>query len=348
MKDEDLGTQLLDALEKALCDVPFLEIVRTQEPNSTLRNRILAVRVAKNREMTLIVETRQIGQPRVIREAINQLFRYTLGKSKIYGIVAAPYISPAAAKICRQEGVGYLDLAGNCCLVFDTVYIVREGAKNPFARKRDLRSLFSARGARVLRVMLSNPKVAWKTHPLASKASVSTGQVANIKNLLKNREWIIEGNKGFQLKEPAQLLSEWSEQYSFRKSEVREFYSLLDIPTIEAKLADVCAGRGVKFAFTGLGGAARMLPGIRYQRTMAFIAELPTNLPEQAGLKEVNSGANVTLLIPYDEGVFNDVRSIDGLPVVCPIQLYLDLKSYKGRGSEAAQTIYDNLLSTSW
>jgi hypothetical protein len=66
----------------------------------------------------------------------------------------APYISPVSAEICRKEGVGYLDLAGNCRLSFENVFIRREGIHNPFAVKRDLRSLYAAKSARVLRVLL--------------------------------------------------------------------------------------------------------------------------------------------------------------------------------------------------
>jgi len=342
----------MKSLIDTLGDVSFLNMEGTIDQSSVpvgaRLNQCLVVCPTKKNRITLIIEAAKNGQPSPVRNAINQLYRYTSGRSDVYGIVAAPYIAPATVRICQEEGVGYLDLAGNCRLIFDTVYLVRDGVRNPFVQKRDLRSLYSPRGTKVLRIMLSSPKVSWRMQRLAERASVSLGQVANIKKLLKDREWIIEGDEGFRLREPAQLLAEWSEKYSFRKSEVREFYGMSDMPAIESALADQCARRGIAFALTGLGGAARVQPGTRYQRIMAYASELPIALVEETGLKEVTSGANVTLLIPYDNGVFDGSQSYDGMPVVSPVQLYLDLKSYKGRGEEAAQTIYDNLLSSSW
>lgn len=250
----------------------------------------------------------------------------------------------AVTKICEEEGVGYLDLAGNCRLVFESVYIVREGASNPFTKKRDLRSLYSPRASRVLRTLLNQPQDYWKMKQLAETAEVSIGQVANIKKLLKDREWISESKKGFKMKNPADLLAEWINNYSFRDNKVREFYTMASMAEIEENFVKVCNEKKVTCALTGLSGAARVQPGIRYQRTIAFVSVISNDLISAIGLKAVTSGANVTLLLPYDEGVFNGSKKYDGIPVASPIQLYLDLKNFKGRGEEAAQTIYDKVL----
>jgi len=122
----------------------------------------------------------------------------------------APYISPQAAEICAKEGIGYLDLAGNCRLSFGQVFIRREGIRNPFARKRDLRSLYAPKSTRILRVLLMR-KSAWKTQALADEAGVSLGQVANVKKLLRDREWVADGEEGFKLTNPRSLLADWAE-----------------------------------------------------------------------------------------------------------------------------------------
>ena len=63
----------------------------------------------------------------------------------------APYISPKAAEICIASDIGYIDLAGNCHLSFDNIYIERQGTPNPFRTKRKLRSIYSKKTTRVLR-----------------------------------------------------------------------------------------------------------------------------------------------------------------------------------------------------
>jgi hypothetical protein len=69
---------------------------------------------------------------------------------------------------------------------------------------------------------------------------------------------------------------------------------------------------------------------------------------KRVGLKEVSSGANVSLLVPYDEGVYYMAGEVDSMRTVCSVQLYLDLKGYKGRGDEAAEAVWRQEISKLW
>jgi hypothetical protein len=66
---------------------------------------------------------------------------------------AHEYLSTVADEM-QQAGVGFIDLVGNCRLVFDKVYIERRGFPKPKAERRPLRSLFSPKASRVLRVVV--------------------------------------------------------------------------------------------------------------------------------------------------------------------------------------------------
>ena len=154
----------------------------------------------------LLVEARQIGQPRVIREAADHLMRAKSELAGAYGVIIAPYISPQSAAICLKEGLGFADLAGNCILNFDQVFISQEGKENPFSRKRDLRSLYSPKAERVLRPLFAAPRRWWKVQSLAKEAGVSLGQSFNVKKLLLDREWMEIGDEGFRLTAPADSL----------------------------------------------------------------------------------------------------------------------------------------------
>jgi len=214
---------LMSVLEK----IPFLKITSVErEANGA---DILVNLAIDDKKQVLVVEVKSNGQPRLAREAVNQLMRYRNAFPNAYLIFMAPYISPQAAEICMKDGVGYLDFAGNCYLSFGQVYIEQTGKPNPFRTRRDLVSLFSPKSSRVLRVLLNNPGRAWKTQELADEARVSLGQVSNVKKLLLDREWITKQD-GFLLSEPWLLLVEWADAYSYRKNEVRNFYSLKSIP----------------------------------------------------------------------------------------------------------------------
>jgi hypothetical protein len=351
MKETDIEKRAAAAIESCLDGVPFVRVqqIRRQKRLGNLKADLLIdFQVADGPLRSIAVETRVNGQPRLAREAVNHLVRMKNESPGVYGVLMAPYISPRSAEICRKEGIGYLDLAGNCLLSFETVFIRREGIQNPFSEKRYLRSLYTAKSTRVLRVLLMRNLEWWKTQPLANEAAVSLGQVANIKKLLRDREWIVEDSRGFKLSNPRDLLKEWSEIYSFGKNTVRNYYSLKSPEEIEEAVTRACVELDIAYALTGFSAARRIAPAVRGQRAMSYVSAIPKALLERSGLKEVTSGANASLILPYDEGVYYMTREVDSLRAVCPVQLYLDLKAYKGRGEEAAEAIWKKELSTLW
>ena len=296
---------------------------------------------------TLVVQVKGNGQPRFAREVVNRLVRLIPALPGSAGVFMAPYVSPRSAQICRADGVGFIDFAGNCLLAFDSIYIERKGTPNPYVRKSDLGSLYKPRAARILRVLLDQPKRSWRLKDLGAEAQVSLGQTANVKKLLLDREWIVANQNGLFLCDPEALLSEWSGQYSFRKNAVRSYYSMRSIPEIEVSLAGVNVP-GPRCLLTGFSAAARYAASVRYQRVMAYIEGPAEEVVNRMGLKEAASGANVLLLEPYDDGLLYGARETDGTWVVSPQQAYLDLVGYKGRGEEAAETLLEKVLRPAW
>ena len=231
---------------------------------------------------------------------------------------------------------------------FDGIFIEREGKPNKFAEKRDLGTLYSPKATRVLRMLLCEPGRSWKVTELAEAADVSLGLVSNVKKLIADREWLDAGRRGLVLSRPLELLKEWSESYSFQQNEARDYYSMKTPAKIEAALATLCAERNVQYALTSFSAAVRMAPAVRYQRAFAYVACPAEDIAPALGLKEVSSGANVTLLSPYDAGVFAAGKEYDGVRTVCPIQAYLDLVTCKGRGEEAAAAILEEVIKPQW
>ena len=60
------------------------------------------------------------------------------------------------------------------------------------------------------------------------------------------------------------------------------------------------------------------------------------------------SGSNLMLLQPYDAGIFQGSRSVGSETIVSDLQLYLDLKSFKGRGNEAADFLRRSRITPTW
>jgi hypothetical protein len=56
-------------------------------------------------------------------------------------------------------------------------------------------------------------------------------------------------------------------------------------------------------------------------------------------LKRVDTGANVFLYPIEDSNVLYGAKTIDNIPVVSPVQIFLDCMSIKGRGEEEALAV---------
>jgi len=78
---------------------------------------------------------------------------------------------------------------------------------------------------------------------------------------------------------------------------------------------------------------------VRYNRAAAYVAGDLSTVTVAAQLKPVDSGPNILLLTPYDEGVFYAASSIGGLMTASPVQVYLDVIGSRARGQEAAEAI---------
>jgi hypothetical protein len=338
------------ALLSCLSKVPFLKVIDIQKEycEKDARAGLSVIIELPGGVMQLIAEVKSSGQPRLAREAVNQMLRYKDQISDAYFVFVAPYISPKAADICLSEGIGYLDLSGNCLLSFDKIFIQKKDYPNQFKEKRDLKSLYSPKAERLLRVLLCNPGKKWKIKELADESGVSLGQTSNIKKVLFDRELVSGERGGFSLKEPAALLREWAENYDYRKNEVQEFYSLKSVTDIENALAEYCNNKKIKYALTGFSGAARIAPAVRYKKAMVYAADLAEEAFSELSLKAVKSGGNLLLFTPYDNGVFYGSSKDSEIQVASEIQLYLDLQGFRGRGEEAAVVLYERIVEKAW
>lgn len=351
MREDQVLVEIRDRLRAVLQDVPFAEVRRWPEPALSDGKRpdlLLDFRLGDSR-WRVIVEVKAIGEPRQLRYAIQQLREYLKGADNGYGIIGAPYISKDGAKICRENGVGYVDLAGNCLVSFDQTYIERSGFASPSREKRPMKSPFTRRASRVLRVMLLDPNRSWQVQELAREADISLGLASKVKQRLLDLEYARENSKReISANRPKDILDTWVENYTFRKNPGWDFFTLEEPKTAERRLAEYCSKRRIRYAMTLFSGAALVAPYAQYTRGFSYLVSDVRKVAEAVGLKEVSSGPNFTILEPYDEGVFYGSRTIDGMQVVSDIQLYLDLAGYKGRGEEAAQFLLRQRIEPSW
>ena len=74
---------------------------------------VITVRTKDKSQYRLYFEVKAIGQPRYARMAVNQLQDLVSREKRAYGIFGAPYLSEDSIRICRENDIGCIDLAGN-------------------------------------------------------------------------------------------------------------------------------------------------------------------------------------------------------------------------------------------
>ncbi len=358
MKETEIQPKIIEFFKDLVKEIQFVQIDKIftdYRINNSIVDTVIETKVNGD-VVKILLEIKSLAEPRLIRSAIQQLKKYEniiRGitqpiENKVYSIIGVKYISDDSAQICKENGIGYIDLAGNCFLKFGKVFIERKNYPNPYKEKRIIRSIFTPKASRILRVMLSNPKKFWQLQELAKESDVSLGQAYKVKERLLDLEYVSEENRNIVLKRPEVLLSKWSENYSFRKNKLYDYFSFGEPRDFEQKIADYCEKNSITYAFTLFSGADLVAPYTRYNRVFMYIKEKYQEIASAFQLKQVDSGPNVTILEPFDDGIFYGIQEINGMCVVGNIQLYLDLMSYKGRGEETARFLLDQKVKSQW
>lgn len=345
--ERDLEPQFQAVLRGLVERVPFLKFkslavdVLVSKTRDRGRADFLLKAQIGSQTWTLIAEGKRLGQPREVNSGILQLKHYLSllpSGTLAYGLLLAPFISEESARLCKEAGVGYLDLAGNASLSFDHIFIETRSSENPFHEKRAVKSVFSPKATRVIRLLLQGPLHSWRVAELAKAAEVSLGHVSGVRQLLLAHEWAAEDKSGLRLIKPDAVLDAWAalDRWDNRTTE-REYSLLINDPSEIAEKLNKQLGKQ-RHAFTQWFAASRRHPHASVPLVTAYVDRFPDDeaLKKHLLARPVSSGGKLRLVIPKDEGVFRPSQTIKGLPLVSDVQIYLDVIHAGLRGDEAA------------
>jgi len=313
------------AVERPTRDAPWDLVLKVQSAGKTRR---------------LLCEVKSVGEPRYLAQAITSLTLAARKDPRIYPVVVAPYISPEGQRLCREAGVGYLDLTGNVFLRFDGILVDRLSGQPPPRGKARLRRLFAPKSSRIVRVLLEQPGTEWTLAGLAEEAAISLRTAHLVVNALEEKAFVEKRRGAIRLQKPGDLLDLWAQNYSLERHLQHIFYTFVRNPSqLAAKLTAHALSHREAVGLTLHSGAAFVAPFVRSPDVYAYFVGDRERLVKSLDLRPVESGGTVHLLEPYDEGVFYRVQTIRGVRVVCNTQLYLDLINYPARGREQAEVI---------
>jgi len=289
----------------------------------------------------LFIEIRSSGEPRIIAQLAGYMNK-VIERYNGYPVIIAPFISSRGRDLCKELGIGFVDLAGNAYIKFEGVLIERWGKENPKKDNRILKSLFSTKSTWVIRTLLDDSKRSWTSSELSDEAKVSIGQVYKVTEKLANEGYLEKERGAIRLLKPGDLLDSWAKIYKFDDHEIVGYYCpLKDQKEILKALTKISKEN---YAVT-LGAAASIVaPFVRSTDVNLYIKNNTKKVIQALKLTPVEFGGNVYLIQPSDEGIFFNTQYRQGLSMVSNIQLYLDLYNYPMRGREQADFLREKIL----
>jgi hypothetical protein len=345
----------LARFEQLICDI-FAEMGAFEllwEPHSgDTRSDVMMVSKSPEQSFRFDVKVRERITPQIADELFERLQIERLPGRTIC-IVYAPVISPRVAEIAREHGVSFIDYAGNCHIVdqMTGLLISRSGIPNEASsRKQQTADPFSPKSSRIVRAMLHEPDRGWQVSELAEHpdVDVSVGLVSKVKQALVRESYAVVRERLLYLKQPNDLLAAWTRDYPGPSSQY-PFYMRGDTTEVESKMSVWCEKTNIEYALARFSAAWRHAPEVRYSVASLYVSSEALgsrsleSLRADCGAKEVESGANLMLLIPFDKSVFVRCSSAPE-QTTSPLQTYLDLQSMTGRGSEAAEAVFEKHL----
>jgi hypothetical protein len=279
--------------------------------------------------------------------------------------LAMPFVSGRLADLCVQHGWSWYDLSGNCRIdVPNAIHLDRRGNEPAYSRPRPAANLSTPEAARIIRALLAteNAGIRWTQRSMETHFGLSTppvpdpslGLVNKVIKHLRDEAFIeILPDGGFRLREPQKLLMAWRGVYRFDRHERRNYFTLLQGRQLRDALARLDLDAGGFAAYAAFSAADFQAPHVRQPMTWIYVAgEYIKRLEELLEAKQVESGANLIVLIPDDPGVFYlaDGGSVGErrLPSTNPVQTYVDLSHCAGRGEEAAEALLEQNLIPKW
>ena len=274
-----------------------------------------------------------------------------------------PILSPESQKICVENGIDFIDLAGNVSIqIPGSLYVYRVGRKRATGSGTPvLRYPYSGRASRVLRVLLEKPR-SWRIVDIAEELQKESGRdlkprdfevsPASISKTIKSltEQLLVRRQDGaISVPEPKRLLLRWAEKYRERyKWGLRSSFKLQNL--FGDNLLDVSQGlrrEGAVFAFTGVAAAIQDAPYVDLSTIDVVVPREDSTVLralEPAGRR----GPDLRIIHPYDAGVFLYQRDRNGLPLVSPVQVFLDLYARGGRDYKQAEHYLSAVIEPRW
>jgi len=269
-------------------------------------------------------------------------------------VLIAGSTTAEARRLLEDRGIGVIDGLGNAHVELPGLLLHLEPQQgSPTQEPRPtLTARLAGKAGVVAQALLLKPEQRWTVTELAQRAEVSAGLAHRVLTRLEQEGIIaVEGagpHRTRLVQDRAALLDLWAEEASDRRVQRIRAFRLSRDPSNLAEAAShaLTAGR-VDHAVTGPAAA---------QKLGSFVTAVPitdiwvtggvelTDAASLAGAEPVEVGHNLILAHADADAPLAFHTEQDGLSVVNPFRLYLDLRREPRRGREQAERLRKEVI----
>jgi len=253
-------------------------------------------------------------------------------------LLVSRYLSASTRARLLEAALGYLDLSGNVRLAVSEpgLFVETQGAaEDPDRKERPARSLRGAKAGRIVRALVES-KAPPGVRELAARTQLDPGYVSRVVALLDTEALVTRVGRGrLQTVDWPALLRRWAQDAPLAsRGQSRTFLEPRGLSALTRRLG---AFEG-QYAVTGGLAAAAFAPIAPPRLTTIWMRDAE-DVATQLGMRPAESGANVLLLEPHDDLVFDGAVQRDGMWYAAVSQVAADLLTSPGRGPSEGEEL---------
>ena len=291
----------------------------------------------------VIVEAKTVLEARDVPSVRDQLAPWVQAIPNSIGMVVARYLAKPVRERLAAAGLAYADASGNILVraARPGLYLADRGAdRDPWRGPgRPRGTLKGEPAAKVVRALLDEAQP-WKVTELVSASKASTGSVYRVVEYLESEALAVRDAEGrVVVPDWVALLRRWSEDYQFvRTNKVSRWIAPRGLDSLQSRIRE---GEEGEYAVTGTIAASEYAAYAPARNAMVYVADAQ-RAASTWDLRSADSGVNVLLAEPAYRFML-DRPSIrpDGLQIVRPAQIAVDLMTGPGRSPSEAEELLE-------
>ena len=330
-----------DLIRRALPDGWKVKLIREPGRRQSRPDGVLDLTSPGGESATFVIEAKRSLTASTLLAALNQLAaQVDASDTQVLPLLAAGYLSPRSQEVLIARGVSFADSTGNLRLSATSpgLFISLAGAtRDPWPDDQPLRSLKGRGASRAMRALLDF-RPPYGVRELASRAQASPATLSRVIDVLERDGVLTRGARGgVEELDWAAAIRRWSQDYGLRRSNsVATYLDPRGLSVVEKKLSSATW----RYAATTSLAAQRFAP-IAPTRTAVVYVDDTREAADRLQLRPTDAGANVLLVEPFDDVVFQRTLLRDGLVTASPAQVAADLLTGPGREPSEGEELLD-------